>query len=183
MRCKSCDYPLWQLTDRLCPECGTPFLPSEHEFILNSVRFCCPHCEQPYYGTGEKGHLVPRTFACVKCAKFIDMDQMVLLPTEGVTERQTQVTVVPWVERRDRGWFAAFFVTLGLFFFLWFMISLPAGYLQEGGDVLNYLSLSTHFSQSMNNGTINLGDIVYYLSLTALGLFVGTTAVEIRRWR
>jgi hypothetical protein len=63
------------------------------------------------------------------------------------------------------------------------MISLPANYLQEGGDVLNYLSLSSHFSQSMNNGTINLGDIVYYLSLTALGLFVGTTAIEIRRWR
>jgi len=79
--------------------------------------------------------------------------------------------------------FAAFFVTLGLFFFLWFMISLPASYLPQGGDVLNYLSISTHFSQSMNNGTINLGDVVYYISLTALGLFVGTTAVEIRRWR
>jgi ABC-2 type transport system permease protein len=79
--------------------------------------------------------------------------------------------------------FAAFFVTLGLFFFLWFMVSLPANYLPQGGDVLNYLSLSTHFSQSMNNGTINLGDIVYYLSLIALGLFAGTTAVEIRRWR
>jgi ABC-2 type transport system permease protein len=79
--------------------------------------------------------------------------------------------------------FAAFFVTLGLFFFLWFMISLPANYLQQGGDVLNYLSISTHFSQAMNNGTINLGDVVYYLSLTALGLFVGTTAIEIRRWR
>ena len=79
--------------------------------------------------------------------------------------------------------FAAFFVTLGLFFFLWFMVSLPANYLEQGGDVLNYLSLSTHFSQSMNNGTINLGDIVYYLSLTALGLYAGTTAVEVRRWR
>ena len=79
--------------------------------------------------------------------------------------------------------FAAFFTTLGLFFFLWFMVSLPANYLQQGGDVLNYLSLSTHFSQSMNNGTINLGDIIYYLSLTALGLFAGTTAVEARRWR
>jgi ABC-2 type transport system permease protein len=79
--------------------------------------------------------------------------------------------------------FAAFFVTLGLFFFLWFMVSLPANFLPQGGDVLNYLSLSTHFSQSMNNGTINLGDIVYYLSLIALGLFTGTTAVEIRRWR
>ncbi len=79
--------------------------------------------------------------------------------------------------------FAAFFSTLGLFFFLWFMISLPAGYLQESGEVLNYLSLSNHFSQTMNIGTIHLGDIAYYLSLTALGLFVGTTAIEIRRWR
>jgi ABC-2 type transport system permease protein len=79
--------------------------------------------------------------------------------------------------------FAAFFVTLGLFFFMWFMISLPANYLPAGGDVFNYLSLTTHFSNSMNHGTINLGDIVYYLSLTALGLFVGTTAIEIRRWR
>ncbi len=79
--------------------------------------------------------------------------------------------------------FAAFFTTLGLFFFLWFMVSLPASYLQESGEVLNYLSLSNHFSQSMNIGTINLGDIAYYLSLTVLGLFVGTTAIEIRRWR
>jgi hypothetical protein len=79
--------------------------------------------------------------------------------------------------------FAAFFVTLGLFFFLWFMVNLPANYLEQGGEALNYLSLSTHFSQSMNAGTINLGDIAYYISLTALGLFTGTTAVEIRRWR
>lgn len=79
--------------------------------------------------------------------------------------------------------FAAFFSTLGLFFFLWFMIGLPASYLQAGGEVLNYLSLSTHFSQTLNIGTVTLGDITYYLSLTALGLFVGTTAIEIRRWR
>ena len=79
--------------------------------------------------------------------------------------------------------FAAFFTTLVLFFFLWFMISLPASYLQESGEILNYLSLSNHFSQSMNLGTINLGDIAYYLSLTVVGLFVGTTAIEIRRWR
>lgn len=79
--------------------------------------------------------------------------------------------------------FAAFFTTLGLFFFLWFMIGLPASYLQESGEILNYLSLSNHFSSSMNIGTINLSDIAYYLSLTVLGLFVGTTAIEIRRWR
>jgi ABC-2 type transport system permease protein len=79
--------------------------------------------------------------------------------------------------------FAAFFVTLGLYFFLWFMVNLPANWLQNGGDFLNYLSISDHFSQSVNEGTINLGDLVYFLSLTALGLFTGTTAIEIRRWR
>ncbi|MBM3125475.1 MAG: hypothetical protein FJZ87_10455 [Chloroflexi bacterium] len=79
--------------------------------------------------------------------------------------------------------FAAFFVTLGLYFFLWFMVNLPADWLQNGGDFLNYLSISDHFSQSVNEGTINLGDLVYFLSLTALGLFTGTTAIEIRRWR
>jgi ABC-2 type transport system permease protein len=79
--------------------------------------------------------------------------------------------------------FAAFFVTLGLYFFLWFMVNLPANWLHNGGDFLNYLSISDHFSQSVNEGTINLGDLVYFLSLTALGLFTGTTAIEIRRWR
>lgn len=79
--------------------------------------------------------------------------------------------------------FAAYFVTLGLFFFLWFMIGLPASLLPQGGDVLNYLSLSYHFSQDINSGSLTLGGLTYYLSLTALGLFIGTTAIEIRRWR
>jgi ABC-2 type transport system permease protein len=78
--------------------------------------------------------------------------------------------------------FAAFFITLGLFFVLWFVISIPANFVGTGGEVFNYLSLADHF-YAVNRGTISLGDIVYYLSLTALGLFVGTTAIEIRRWR
>lgn len=78
--------------------------------------------------------------------------------------------------------FAAFFVTLGLIFFLYFMIGLPAGLLPQSSNLLNYLSINNHFDQ-MNNGTVTLGGIVYYLSLTAFGLFAGTTAIEIRRWR
>lgn len=114
MRCKSCEYPLWQIKARQCPECGTPFVPSAFEFTLNSVQFCCQHCGQDYYGTGANGHLVPRSFACVRCARNIDMDEMVLLPTTGVTEKQTEVTVVPWVQRRGRNWFFAFFSTMGM---------------------------------------------------------------------
>lgn len=113
MRCKTCDYTLWNLKARECPECGTPFKPSDYEFTLNSVRFCCPHCGQDYYGTGEKGHLVPRQFACVSCGQYVDMDQCVLLPTEGVQEEQTKVDEMPWLERSRRGFFAAWFTTIG----------------------------------------------------------------------
>jgi uncharacterized membrane protein YhaH (DUF805 family) len=30
---------------------------------------------------------------------------------------------------------------------------------------------------------LELKDIVYYLSLTALALFLGTVSIEVRRWR
>jgi gliding motility-associated transport system permease protein len=79
--------------------------------------------------------------------------------------------------------FAAFFVTFGLFFFLWFLVSLPANLLPNGGDALNYLNMSSHFNDGFNQGNVKLSDIVYYISLIALGLFVGTTAIEVRRWR
>ncbi len=78
--------------------------------------------------------------------------------------------------------FASFFITLGILFFLYFMIGLPAGLLPQGGEVFSYLSLQSPFDQ-MNSGTMTLGGIVYYLSLISLGLFTGTTAIEIRRWR
>lgn len=79
--------------------------------------------------------------------------------------------------------FAAFFVTFGLFFFLWFLVSLPANLLPNGGDALNYLNMSSHFNDAFNAGNVKLSDIVYYISLIALGLFMGTTAIEVRRWR
>ena len=78
---------------------------------------------------------------------------------------------------------AAFFVTLVTFMFLWWLVGFPANIIPVGGNVFNYLSMQSHFYDSLNIGVINLGDLVYFLSLTALGLFVGTTAVEIRRWR
>lgn len=80
--------------------------------------------------------------------------------------------------------FVALFATLMLFIFLWIFMPALANFSQGGGgEVFKYLGIGTHFFDSMNRGTINLGDIVYYLSLTALGLFAGSTAVEIRRWR
>ena len=78
---------------------------------------------------------------------------------------------------------AAFFVSLVIFVVLWWLVGVPASILPSGGEVFRYLDMASHFYETMVRGVINLADVVYYLSLTALGLFAGTVAVEIRRWR
>lgn len=79
---------------------------------------------------------------------------------------------------------AAFFVTLSTFVLLWWLIGFPAQVLQgSASQIFSYLSMQTHFYDAFNTGSVYLTDIVYFLSLIALGLFAGTTAVEIRRWR
>lgn len=112
MKCKACEYPLWNLAARVCPECGRPFAPSEFEFVANSVRFCCPGCSQDYYGTGMQGHLEPSEFDCVRCGRHIRMDEMILLPTEGVREEQTEADVMPWLRWQQIGAVKAWASTL-----------------------------------------------------------------------
>jgi len=79
---------------------------------------------------------------------------------------------------------AAFFVTLSTFVFLWWLIGFPAQVLQgTASEIFRYLDMKTHFYDALNVGSIKLADLVYFISLIALGLFTGTTAVESRRWR
>jgi ABC-2 type transport system permease protein len=77
---------------------------------------------------------------------------------------------------------AAFFVALGIFVFLWWLVGFPANYVSAGSDLFSYLDMKAHFYDSMNQGVINLSDLAYFFSLIALGLFAGSTAVEVRRW-
>jgi len=114
MRCRSCEYRLWALPTRQCPECGTAFLPSEFDFAPGSVQFCCPHCKQAYYGTDAKGHLKPKSFECVSCHKHIHMDEMVLLPAEGLEEEQTEAFKLPWLDRERIGTLRGLYRTIGL---------------------------------------------------------------------
>lgn len=111
MRCLGCDYRLWNIASRKCPECGLAFRPSEYEFVPNSVQFCCPHCRQSYYGTGPRGHLEPAFFNCVKCGTAISMDEMVLLPAAGVEEESTEPQSVPWLDRRGMSAIGAWWAT------------------------------------------------------------------------
>ena len=62
------------------------------------------------------------------------------------------------------------------------MFGFIAQFAQGASDIFSYLDMGAHFNNNLNAGTINLSDIVYYLSLAALGLFGGTVAVETRRW-
>ena len=89
MRCTECEYLLWTIRDRKCPECGAAFAPSQYEFVPNSVRYCCPDCDQEYYGTSPTGHLVPESFDCVSCGRALEMDTMVLYPAAGLGDEQS----------------------------------------------------------------------------------------------
>lgn len=79
---------------------------------------------------------------------------------------------------------AAFFATLITFVFLWWLIGFPGQLLQgSSANIFQYLSMQTHYSDNMVRGDLYLSDIIYFLSLISLGLFTGTVAVEMRRWR
>lgn len=78
----------------------------------------------------------------------------------------------------------AFFVSLALFIFLWWLVGFPAQVISgDSARLFEYLDMKTHFYGALDSGVINLSDLVYYVSLIALGLFTGSAAVEMRRWR
>jgi ABC-2 type transport system permease protein len=80
---------------------------------------------------------------------------------------------------------AAFVATMGAMIFLWWIVgifgqipSLPAG----AKDFVTYLDYSAHYYENMVRGILDLRDITYYLSVTALALFGSALSVEMRRW-
>jgi ABC-2 type transport system permease protein len=76
---------------------------------------------------------------------------------------------------------AAFFVTLGFLVVLW--IVSVFGQATGGSALLNYLDLRSHFYDTFYVGVIDIRDVVYHVSMTALFLFLGSAVVEMRRWR
>ena len=69
----------------------------------------------------------------------------------------------------------------GILAALWF-VGMAAGYAPEAvSEIISYLSLSGHFSDFMR-GIIDTRAIVYYLSVTALFLFLAIRSLETGRW-
>ena len=80
---------------------------------------------------------------------------------------------------------AAFVTTLGLLIFMWWVLSPIAqvtGPLGNSSELISYLDYSGHFFDTLVRGIIDLKDIVFYLSVTALALLLSTVSIEIRRW-
>jgi ABC-2 type transport system permease protein len=78
---------------------------------------------------------------------------------------------------------ATFFAAMAFLLALW-LVSLP--FRNDTGTlatVFNYLDFSGHFYNNFYNGSVDLADVVYFSSLTALFLFLATRVVESRRWR
>ncbi len=164
MQCKTCGYRLWNLVSRVCPECNAPFVPSDFEFLPNSVQFGCPHCNQTYYGTGENGELQPPAFECVQCRQHIHMNEMILLPAPGVEEDETRL-VSPWAERKKIGRFRAWFKMIG-------------GALFAPGQLINKVPIEDPLRQAFHFCTISSWVAVMgiFLFPALMGLFIGASA-------
>jgi ABC-2 type transport system permease protein len=77
---------------------------------------------------------------------------------------------------------AAFFATLGVFLLFW-LIGIPGEASGGGGGVFSYLDIRGHFYNNLFRGVVDLSDVIYFLSLTTLALFLGSVSIETRRWR
>jgi ABC-2 type transport system permease protein len=79
---------------------------------------------------------------------------------------------------------ASFLATFGVLIFFWWIFAILAQVSGTGtGEVMRYLDISAKFYDNLIQGLVELGDLVYLLSVTALALFLGSVSVEMRRWR
>jgi ABC-2 type transport system permease protein len=73
---------------------------------------------------------------------------------------------------------ATFFVSLLLWLLSWFT-SFDSSAMSQ---VVNYLSIVTHF-ENFSKGLLDLKDVVFYLSMIFLSLFLTSRSLESLRWR
>lgn len=77
----------------------------------------------------------------------------------------------------------ALLVSLAILIALWLIgssASLLPGWF---GSLLDYLDMSNHFYNNFYRGVINTLDILYYVSLMVVALFIANQLVSSRRWR
>ena len=81
---------------------------------------------------------------------------------------------------------AAFATTMGALIFLWWVVGPVAQVLGETsavGQFFSFIDLSDQLFSNFLSGMVELKDVVFSLSLTALALFGATMVLDVRRWR
>ena len=81
---------------------------------------------------------------------------------------------------------AAFATTMGALIFLWWVVGPIAQVLGETsavGQFFSFIDLSDQLFSNFLSGIVELKDVVFSLSLTALALFGATMVLDVRRWR
>jgi len=73
-------------------------------------------------------------------------------------------------------------LTFGLFLLLWVLNWVNQFSTSTIGQICEYISMPPHFEQ-FSKGVIELKDAVYFLSTTALGLFLSKRSIESLRWK
>ncbi len=108
MHCTGCNYLLFNLTGRVCPECGLSFETTAYHFAPGSVAFHCPECDQEYSGNDAHGLPTPREFQCVQCNKSINVAEMRVSPIHANALGWIGST---WDNRKNVGFCVAWWTT------------------------------------------------------------------------
>jgi ABC-2 type transport system permease protein len=73
-------------------------------------------------------------------------------------------------------------VGFGILLFFWLLEMLGTSVGGKLGDIINSLALLKHY-EDFNKGVIDTGNLIFYLSLLGVFLFLTIRRVESRRWR
>lgn len=81
---------------------------------------------------------------------------------------------------------ASYIMTLSVIVFMWWIVGVFSQAGEAGSfatNLFSFLDMKTHFYDAMVVGVLPLSGVVYYLSITAFGLLLGSVITETRRWR
>jgi len=109
MRCRHCDYLLFNLTHNECPECGRAFRVHDYRFDPGAVSFHCPHCDQAYFGNDDQGLPYPRRFRCVSCEHDLTLADLRVVPERDGARGWIGSA---WDNRQRHGFVSAWWSTL-----------------------------------------------------------------------
>ena len=113
MRCRGCNYELWNLPPGDCPECGKAWRFEDFHFRREFVQFLCPHCDCAYPGEYIASLALPYAFTCTGCQSAIELGQMCARPAEGIDGSQAMELDFVWSDRRQVGRWRAFWRVVG----------------------------------------------------------------------